>query len=618
MSPATMSKRSLASLAKVVATSYTHANMSHLFMLYELDEKSEPGTNKLQRSMAVVAASEKDPVLLAHLISLVQHVVEDLDLVGRHERDELSGDALTLLKSLESDGVLARRPGPAAPGDDQRSASSSRGWAQQWDAFISHASEDKAGLVADLAKELSGRGLRIWYDDEVLQVGDSVRAAIDHGLAASEFGIVVISHSYMRKDWTKRELDGILALERGEKRLLPVWHGVSYEDVLRYSPTVAGRYAVRSAIGVQGVADALCRSIGRGLIGGTEWSSTETAPGSRFLSLLNQHANSRVYAWVIVGGEQETDAKFTEDEVETFTGWLSSFEPGAAITLANSAFVRVIVTDPADKATGEWIGEAHHGPVVNLLTSLEPTLVNGARGATVSLEALAGWWATVIDALPTLAGNLRLTRVRLGFGLYPYGPNSIPVVGIDFGAAPPATHRAEYHQIPPWHAHTELFDPFRPPATILDGPVRDLLDTFSYGRAERTVSWVVGGLADGSLKVGYTGHAISRGALEAGARRKIAEIIEARIGPVAALSSLELQVLAEWAYRAAATNFTVTYPISGEDGSAFMHAADGWTAETIHSDKTRSSLAEIGSMHAEILAEVRTWDVWGRLKSLPP
>jgi hypothetical protein len=357
--------------------------------------------------------------------------------------------------------------------------------------------------------------------------------------------------------------------------------------------------------------------MGHGVTGGTESSEAETAPGPRFLSLLNQHANSRVYAWIIVGGEYETDAKFTEDEVETFAGWLSSFEPGPVITLANSAFVRVMVTDPADNATGEWIGEAHHGPIVNLLTSLELTLVNGGRGVTVSLEALAGWWATVIDALPTLAGNLRLSRVRLGFGVYPYGPNSIPVVGVDFGAAPPATHRAEYHQIPPWHANTDLFDPFKPPSTILDGPVRDLLDTFSYGRADATVSWVASGLTDGTLKAGYRGHAPSRGALESGARKEVARIIEARILPVANLNSLELGVLVEWAYRAAGSDFTLTYPVSGDDGSAVLHAADGWTGEAIHSDRTRHSLADIGRKHAEIVAEVSTWDVWGRLKSLP-
>jgi predicted nucleotide-binding protein len=78
----------------------------------------------------------------------------------------------------------------------------------KWDAFISHAYEDKAAFVADLAPELTSRELTIWYDDDVLEVGDSVRRAVDEGLRESDFGIVVISPDFIRKDWTNRELDG--------------------------------------------------------------------------------------------------------------------------------------------------------------------------------------------------------------------------------------------------------------------------------------------------------------------------------------------------------------------------------------------------------------------------
>lgn len=613
-----MSKRSLALLAKVLSTSYSHSALSHLFMLFELDEASAPGSSKLQRAMNVVTASEKDPILLANVVSLAQHAVEDMDLVGQQARGELSENAIRLLTSLENDGVLTAQPEiTASPYVEQDHASTPPRATQRWDAFISHASEDKAGLVADLAKELSGRRLRIWYDDDVILVGDSVRAAIDRGLSSSDFGIVVISHDYMRKDWTNHELDGILALERGGRRLLPVWHGVTYEDVLKYSATVAGRYAVRSSIGVLGIADALCRSMGRGITLEAKPVEPETPPGRRFLSLLNQPANSRVYAWLIIGTEHETDARFSEDEVETLAGWLSSFEPSAAITHANRAFVRVVATDPAETATGDWIGEAHHGPVLNLMTSLELMLVDGGRGLTISLEALAGWWATVTDALPTLAGNMRLDRVRLGFGLYPYGPNSVPVVGVDFGAAPTATRRAAYHSIPPWHVYTELFDPFKPPATLLDGPVRELLDNFSYGRAGATVAWLEQGLADGSLKARYKGYAVSRAALELDARERLMRILKERIESVANLSSVELSVLVEWAYRAAALDAILTYPISGDDESASMRAAEGFNAEQVHSDRTKHSLNEIAGAHKEVVEDVRTWDVWRRIKSIP-
>jgi hypothetical protein len=43
-----------------------------------------------------------------------------------------------------------------------------------YDAFISHASEDKDGFVRPLAKELSRRGFRVWYDEFSLKVGDKL------------------------------------------------------------------------------------------------------------------------------------------------------------------------------------------------------------------------------------------------------------------------------------------------------------------------------------------------------------------------------------------------------------------------------------------------------------
>ena len=44
----------------------------------------------------------------------------------------------------------------------------------KYDVFISHASQNKANFVAPLAGLLSGMGIRVWYDDFVLKVGDSL------------------------------------------------------------------------------------------------------------------------------------------------------------------------------------------------------------------------------------------------------------------------------------------------------------------------------------------------------------------------------------------------------------------------------------------------------------
>lgn len=120
-----------------------------------------------------------------------------------------------------------------------------------WDVFISHASEDKDSHVRDLAKALTSSGLRVWYDEFTLKLGDSLRRSIDRGLAASRFGIVVLSHSFFSKEWPQRELDGLVAKEiTSGKVILPVWHNITKEEVASYSPILADRLAVQSDKGI--------------------------------------------------------------------------------------------------------------------------------------------------------------------------------------------------------------------------------------------------------------------------------------------------------------------------------------------------------------------------------
>ena len=102
----------------------------------------------------------------------------------------------------------------------------------QWDVFISHATEDKESFVRPLAIELEKSGLRVWYDEFSLKLGDSLNESINKGLIESQFGIVVLSRSFFEKQWPKRELDGLVAREITEgKVILPLWHGVNHSEV---------------------------------------------------------------------------------------------------------------------------------------------------------------------------------------------------------------------------------------------------------------------------------------------------------------------------------------------------------------------------------------------------
>lgn len=123
-----------------------------------------------------------------------------------------------------------------------------------WDIFISHASEDKDDVARPLADKFIERGLRVWYDEYTLTVGDSLRRSIDRGLAGSRFGLVILSPHFFEKEWPQKELDGLVAREDGsEKRILPVWHEVSQKDVVAFSPLLADRLGVPTAKGLDHV-----------------------------------------------------------------------------------------------------------------------------------------------------------------------------------------------------------------------------------------------------------------------------------------------------------------------------------------------------------------------------
>lgn len=128
----------------------------------------------------------------------------------------------------------------------------------EWDAFICHATEDKDRFVRELAQQLIKRGIRVWYDEFTLKVGDSLQRAVENGLLRSRYGIVVLSPRFLDKEWPQRELRVLLQRDsRNMKVILPVWLDIGYEKVARYSPLLADYYATKAEYGIERVVDDL-------------------------------------------------------------------------------------------------------------------------------------------------------------------------------------------------------------------------------------------------------------------------------------------------------------------------------------------------------------------------
>ena len=114
---------------------------------------------------------------------------------------------------------------------------------EEYDVFVSYASED-AEFVKSFVEELKKNGVRVWFDQSALGWGDNLRKGIDRGLRKSKFGIVILSPDYIKpgKYWTAHELEGLMQVEGDlQHKLLPVWHHLTKQDVLNYSPILASK-----------------------------------------------------------------------------------------------------------------------------------------------------------------------------------------------------------------------------------------------------------------------------------------------------------------------------------------------------------------------------------------
>jgi hypothetical protein len=131
-----------------------------------------------------------------------------------------------------------------------------------WDVFISHAWEDKEEIARPLANALANAGLRVWYDEFTLTLGDRLRRSINRGLIESRFGVVILSPNFFAKGWINLELDGLTTRELSSgKTILPVWHNVTHEDVERFSPTLADKMSVSTATGLDTVLREILRVV---------------------------------------------------------------------------------------------------------------------------------------------------------------------------------------------------------------------------------------------------------------------------------------------------------------------------------------------------------------------
>ena len=135
------------------------------------------------------------------------------------------------------------------------------------DVFICHASEDKPEIVKPLVAAFKREGISYWCDEVEIKWGHSIPDKINEGLRISRYVIVVISKSFLSKNWPKRELNSALNIEAstGKVRVLPLVVGtdkVRNEIFLRY-PLLNDKFYLTWENGIKKIVGALKDCLGR-------------------------------------------------------------------------------------------------------------------------------------------------------------------------------------------------------------------------------------------------------------------------------------------------------------------------------------------------------------------
>lgn len=147
---------------------------------------------------------------------------------------------------------------------------------KSYDAFMSHASEDKEKFVKPLFNALEDRGCCIWYDQFQIDYGDFFETRIYEGIHNSRFALFVITPNLIQRptnSWVWREFSRILEKEEILRTnvLIPVFYDVTIQEFQQYignNPTlntITERHSFKTLVdgGIYGVAKKLSKLFGR-------------------------------------------------------------------------------------------------------------------------------------------------------------------------------------------------------------------------------------------------------------------------------------------------------------------------------------------------------------------
>lgn len=110
------------------------------------------------------------------------------------------------------------------------------------DVFLCHAWDDREDAARTMQQQLAAAGASVWFSEDDIPLGAPMMREIDKGLSKARLGIVLVTPAFLRGlkkggGIADKELSALLHSER----LLPVAHGVTFEEIREVSVLLASR-----------------------------------------------------------------------------------------------------------------------------------------------------------------------------------------------------------------------------------------------------------------------------------------------------------------------------------------------------------------------------------------
>src|SRR5699024_4433522 len=119
----------------------------------------------------------------------------------------------------------------------------------EYDVFLSHSNLDKEEYVSELSDKLTNKGLKVFEDEKIFEIGQSQTQMMNMGILNSRFVVVFLSRNFIESGWSKYEFISFLNREINEKNIiiLPIWHDISIEEVREYNPYLVDKHALSTS-----------------------------------------------------------------------------------------------------------------------------------------------------------------------------------------------------------------------------------------------------------------------------------------------------------------------------------------------------------------------------------